>query len=370
MKVFTMRNRFVALAFAALTLPAWAAHAQDYVPPGRLPTDGSRSRIVGEVHAKPITFGELLDEAKDDLKHQQQIYDARRRQLDIDYERAEQSTLEDKMKTLIDRRLLSLEAKAHHTTPLKLLATVRAPEVTDSEVRALYDARKIPGTPPFEQVEAMIRSGLQTQKTQAALDSYYQTLRAKYGAQDLLQPMRQQVAATGPSRGPEDAPVTIIEFGDYQCPFCRKLEPTLQSVLKQYSRQVRFVFRNFPLTEIHPDALHAAQAAVCAEEQGKFWPMHDAIFAEQAPLSIGTLRALASQAGLDQDKFNACVRSETPNKIIHDDVQAGNDLAVDGTPTLFIDGRYLNGAVSRQTLVSVIQDELKRHATQSVTASR
>ena len=371
MKVIVMHNRIAALAVAALTLPVWAAYAgQNYALSGPMPADGSRSRVVADVHGKPITFGDVLDEAHGDLDRQQQVYESRRHQLDADYARAEQSTLEDKLNTLINRQVLTLEANAHHTTPLKLLATVKAPEVTDSEVRALYDSRKTDGTPPFEQVASMIRSGLENQNTQTALNDYYAKLRAKYGVEDLLQPLRVQVAAVGPSRGPQDARVTVVEFGDYQCPFCRKLEPTLQSVLQQYSHQVRFVFRNFPLTEIHPEALHAAQAAVCAQEQGEFWPMHDAIFADQAPLSIGSLRAIAGKVGVDSSKFESCVRSQTPNKIIHEDVEAGDELAVEGTPTLFIDGRYLNGAVSRETLVSVIEDELQRHAAQSVTAAR
>ena len=366
-----MRIPFAVLACTTLAVAASAAHAgQDYAPPAHMPADGSPSQVVAVIGGQPLTFGSLLDEAHADLQHQQQVYDARRQELDVDYQRAEQSTLEDKLNTLINQRLLEIEAKVRHTTPLKLLGNVNAPEVTDSELRALYDARKLPGTPPFEQVKSMMRSGLQNQKTQAALDAYYQTLRAKYGVKDFLQPLRQQVAATGPSAGPADAPVTIVEFGDYQCPFCHQFEPTLESVLTQYSHQVRFVFRNFPLTTIHPEAMHAAQAAVCAEQQGKFWAMHHAIYADDTPLSIGSLRALAKRVGLDSKKFEDCVRSGAADATINADIQAGNGLAVEGTPTLYIDGRYLNGSVPREQLVSVIQDELKRHAQQGVTAAR
>lgn len=366
-----MRIPFAVLACTALAVAASGAHAgQDYAPSAHMPADGSRSHVVAEIDGQPLTFASLLDEAHSDLQHQQDVYDIRREGLDIDYQRAEQSTLEDKLKTVIDQRLLDIEAKARHTTPLKLLGNVNASEVTDGEVRALYDARKLPGTPPFDQVKTMIRSSLQSQKTQAALDGYYKRLRAKYGVKDFLEPLRQQVAAIGPSLGPADAPVTIIEFGDYQCPFCHQLEPTLESVLKQYSHQARLVFRNFPLTEIHPEALHAAQAAVCADKQGKFWAMHDALYADDTPLSISSLRTLAKQVGLDSKKFEACVRNGAADATINADIKAGDDLAVEGTPTLFIDGRYLNGTVPREQLVAIIQDELKRHTRQSVTASR
>lgn len=366
-----MRIPFTVIAGTVLIATAQAAPAvPKYSPPGAMPANGSPSRVVAEIGGKPLTLGALLDEAHAQLQQQQDVYETRRSQLDIQYERAQQSTLEDKLNTLIDRKLLELEADARHTTPLKLLAYVKVPQVTDDEVRALYEARKISGTPPLDQVKNMIRQGLENQKANQALNDYYETLKAKYGVADYLEPMRQQVVATGPSLGPVDAPVTVIEFGDYQCPFCRRLEPTLESVLKQYSHQVRFVFRNFPLTQIHPEALHAAEAAVCADKQGKFWPMHDAIYADTAPLGIPSLRALATKVGLDQQEFDACVRSQAPNAVIHADMQAADELDVEGTPALFIDGRYLNGAVPREQLVSVIQDELKRRASGSVTASR
>ncbi len=365
-----MRIAFTVIACTVLTATAQGVLAsQAYSPPGPMPADGSSSRVVAEVGGKPLTLGTLLDEAHAQLQQQQNVYVTRRRQLDIEYERAQQSTLEDKLNTLIDRRLLELEAKAQHTTPLKLLAFVKVPQVTDNDLRALYEARKVPGTPPFDQVKDMLRKGLADQNANKALDDYYDTLKTKYGVEEHFEPLRQQVAAIGPSQGPADAPVTIVEFGDYQCPYCRRLEPTLDSVLKQYSHQVRFVFRNFPLTQVHPEALHAAQAAVCADKQGKFWAMHDAIYADTAPLGIPSLTALARKIGLDQKQFDACVRSQAPNQVIHVDMQAGDDLDVEGTPTLFIDGRYLNGAVPREQLVSVIQDELKRRARHSVTAS-
>lgn len=372
-KAVIMRIALSVTVIACIVLVATAAAAKAapaYAPAGPMPADGSPSRVVAKIGGKPLTLSALLDEAHAQLQQQQTVYETRRRQLDVEYQRAQQSTLEDKLNTLIDRRLLELEAKARHTTPLALLGKVNVPQVTDHEVRALYEERKIPGTPPFEQVADTIRKGLADQKANQALEAYYATLKAKYGVEDYFEPLRQQVAATGPSRGPADAPVTLIEFGDYQCPFCRRLEPTLESVLGQYSHQVRFVFRNYPLTQIHPEALHAAQAAVCADRQGKFWAMHDAIYADTAPLGIPSLTALARKVGLDQKQFDACVRSQVPNQAIHADMKAGDQLDVEGTPTLFIDGRYLNGAVPRQQLVSIIQDELKRQAGRGVTASR
>lgn len=366
-----MRTPFAVLA---CTLIAATAHAADagaqFSPAAPMPADVSPSQVVATVGGQPITMAKLLDAAQSELQYQQNVYVTRRRQLDIDYARAQQSTLKDRLDALINFQLLTMEAKAQHTSALKLLANVPSPDVADAEVRALYDERKMPDTPPFEQVESSIRTGLEQQKAQQALDGYYHTLRVKYGVVDDFQPLRQQVAATGPSEGPADAPITIVEFGDYQCPFCHHFEPTLASVIRQYSHQVRFVFRNFPLTTIHPQAMLAAEAAVCAEQQDKFWPMHDAIYADTTPLSVSSLRTLAKQVGLDSPKFEACVRSKATTDAIHADMQAGNDLGVEGTPTLFVDGRYINGDVPREQLVSVIQDELKIKAEQKMTAAR
>ncbi|HUA26531.1 MAG TPA: thioredoxin domain-containing protein [Steroidobacteraceae bacterium] len=366
-----MHVPFVVLACTALVATAHAAGAGEaFSSAGPMPADGNPSRVVATVGGQPITFAKLLHKAHSELQQQQSDYEARRRQLDIDYARAQQSTLRAKLDALIGSRLVELEATAQRTTELKVLASVKDPVVTDSEVRALYDARKLPDSPPFDQVKAQIRQGLEKEKAQQALDDYYRTLKAKYGVVDDFGPLRQQVAAVGPSRGPADAPVTVVEFGDYQCPFCHRLEPALESVIKQYSHQVRFVFRNFPLTEIHPEAMHAAEAAMCADQQGKFWPMHDAIYADSTPLSDASLRALAKQAGLDSQKFEKCVRSEVPVKTIDADEQAGENLGVEGTPTLFIDGRYITGDVPREQLVSVIQDELSIKAGRKLTASR
>lgn len=367
----TMRILFTTLACFVLAATAHAAAAgEELSPAGPMPADGNPSQVVATVGGQPITFGKLLAKAHSELQQQQAIYDTRRRQLDVDYARAQQSTLRAKLDALIDSRLLAMEARAQHTSGLKLLAGVGDPAVTDSEVRALYDARRVPGTPPFEQVKDKIRQGLEQQKAQQALDDYYHTLRVKYGVVDDFEPLRQQVAAVGPSRGPANAPITVVEFGDYQCPFCHHLEPTLESVLEQYSHQVRFVFRNFPLTDIHPEAMHAAEAAMCADQQGKFWPMHDAIYGDSTPLSDSSLRSLAKQVGLDSQKFEECVRSPVPAKVINADLQAGESLGVEATPTLFIDGRYINGDVPRKQLVSVIEDELKIKAERKVTASR
>jgi len=351
-------------------MSVFLAGAAAAAPVAADPTAGDGKRTVAEIAGKPVTFAELLNEAHASLASQSNEYELRRRQLDIDYRRAQQATLEEQLDKFLDRRAVELEADARKTNALKLLGEVKTPPVTDEEVRALYEARKVPGAPAFEQVAAQLKEGLEQQKTEAALQRFYAGLRAKHKITASLDPLRSPVAADGPSRGPTDALVTIVEFADFQCPYCRRLEPELTDILKRYPTQVRLVYKHYPLDDIHPQALHAAQAAVCAGNQGKFWEIHDGIFADTTPLSLNSLRSIAQRAEMDTTKFEECVRSQDPNSVIGADIRAGNDLAVRSTPALFVNGRYIEGAVPEEKIVAVIEDELKRQPAPATASTR
>jgi len=155
-----------------------------------------------------------------------------------------------------------------------------------------------------------------------------------------------------PALGDADAPVTIIAFSDFQCPYCRRFEQQAFRQLKaEYieTGQVRLVFRDFPLTEIHPNALSAAMAAECAHDQDAFWPMHDRLFADQnawgdSDNPNGTFYGYAEEIGLDVEAFRGCLESQEPLPEIRNDFQAGVDGGVRGTPAFFMGGEMLSGA--------------------------
>jgi len=178
----------------------------------------------------------------------------------------------------------------------------------------------------------------------------------------LLERPRTQVEAAGPARGPADAPITIIEFSDYQCPFCRRAEPTLKQVLERYEGKVRFVFRHFPLDRIHPLARGASEAAACADQQGKFWEFHDQLFAENAQLDRAGLDTLAGKTGLDPAAFKLCMDERKTQALVEKDVQAGSAAGVSGTPAFFINGIPLRGAVPAEEFQRIIDDELAEKA--------
>jgi protein-disulfide isomerase len=180
----------------------------------------------------------------------------------------------------------------------------------------------------------------------------------------LLDPPRQEVAvaANDPVKGPANAPITIIEFSDYQCPFCRRAEPTVQQVLAEYEGKVRFVFRHFPLDRIHPQARGASEAAACAAEQGKFWEYHAELFAEGVQLDRAGLDAAAAKTGLDAAAFKDCVDTRKTQALVEADLKAGEAAGVSGTPAFFINGIPLRGALPLDDFKKVIDEELAEKA--------
>lgn len=163
-----------------------------------------------------------------------------------------------------------------------------------------------------------------------------------------------------PAIGPDDAPVTIVEFSDFQCPYCLRFQQdTFDALMEQYGDKIRFVYRDFPLSSIHPQAEKAAEAGQCAYEQGKFWEMHDAIYAnQQIDISISALKGLAQQIQLDEDQFDQCLDSGKYAQEIAKDTQDGNAYGVTGTPTFFINGVTLVGAQPLSAFQTIIDQEL------------
>lgn len=165
-----------------------------------------------------------------------------------------------------------------------------------------------------------------------------------------------------PSLGDSNAPVTIVEFGDFQCPFCQKFfQSALPQIKSQYvtTGKARLVYRDFPLP-FHPMAQPAAEAAECANEQGKFWQYHDYIFGHQSELSETNLKAWAATLGLDAARFNGCVDSHKYAAEIKKDAADGQKAGVSGTPSTFINGRLIVGAVPFEQFQQIIEEELKK----------
>ena len=166
-----------------------------------------------------------------------------------------------------------------------------------------------------------------------------------------------------PSLGKEDAPVTIVEFSDFQCPFCGRFEKdTFGKIKEEYidTGKVKLVFRDFPLTSIHPYAQKAAEASECADEQGKFWKYHDKLFENQEALTVDDLKKYADDLNLNNDKFEKCLDNGDMEKEVQNDIDDGTKYSVTGTPAFFINGVILEGAQPFENFKKIIDEELAK----------
>jgi protein-disulfide isomerase len=165
--------------------------------------------------------------------------------------------------------------------------------------------------------------------------------------------------AGSPVRGPANATLTLVEFSDFQCPYCSIAVAKLDAVLEAYPGKIKLIFKQYPL-DTHSQAALAAAAAIAAHQQGRFWPMHDALFAHRRELSRPSILALARTTGLDAKRFEADLDSPETKKTVARDVEDGDRAGVEGTPTVFINGRKYNGPLDLPAIRKVIDEELKK----------
>ncbi len=343
------------LAVLAVAVPACAQQSGASATPSATSGD----EVVATAAGQKITRAELEQGASDQLDQ----VDAQLRQCQLQANQSRYQALHSTLEDMVHQKLVAAEAaKAGESTDDYLASELEnsiAP-VTDEDVSSFFEQNRARiGNRTLEQIGPQIRQYLEQQRRQEAEGNFYKKLEAKYDVAYLLEPPRTEVAATGPARGPEDAPITIVEFSDFQCPFCSRVEPTLEQVMENYGDKVRLVFRQFPLN-IHPNAQKAAEASLCARDQGKFWEMHDAMFADQKGLSVEGLKKKAAALGLDSTKFDQCLDSGQFADEVHADLQAGSEAGVNGTPAMFINGIPVSGAVPYENMAQVIDAELAR----------
>ena len=302
--------------------------------------------VVATVGSHKITEAELDAKVKPEMAaFESKIYDLKHQAL----------------QSMIDEYLLEQAAKkANLSVPeyLKKEIEDKAPKVTEADARKYYDQRKGQGTPPFDQIKARLIPALQNQSEQEQREKLLDSLRKTDPAKILIKAPRIDVATAGhPVLGSSKAPVTIVEFSDFQCPFCKRVEPTLKQVRDKYGDNVNLVYMDFPLP-MHNHALDAAKAGRCAAEQGKFWPFHDAMFADQSKLAPDDLKADAKNLGLDTAKFNECFDKAKYEAGVRADMNQGKSLGIDGTPAFFVNGRMLVGAQPPESFNQIIDEEL------------
>ncbi len=345
-----MPSRLVVPALAAL-LACTTPRSPEPKAPAAAPAADAKAPVA-RVDGTTITSGELEEQVRKDvrrleLEHQDRLYELRKGALD----------------QMIVKGLLEAKAKAQGTTVDALLEKEVLGKVgpaSEAEVKQVYEQTKASGRPlpPIDQVRGEIARFIRQQRQRQALEAYTDALRGGAKVEVLLPPNRREVAAEGPSKGPEKAPVTIVAFSDFECPYCKRAEATVAEVLRTYGDKVRLVYRDFPLP-FHANAHKAAEAAHCAGEQGKYWEMHGKLFASQT-LDVESLKARASELKLDRAKFDQCLDSGATAAQVESHKKAGEEVGVTGTPAFFVNGIMINGAQPFEAFKGVIDAELAR----------
>jgi protein-disulfide isomerase len=265
---------------------------------------------------------------------------------------------------LIDAAVLADEAKKRGISVQDLLKAEvesRVSTPTADDARIAYEAtHPTAKVPPSDEDLNQLAETLRLRRVATTARAYIEELRRQRAIEILLSPPRasRSAEAVGPSQGRPGAPVTIVEFSDFQCPHCGGAEKTIASLKATYGDKLRFVFRNFPLAP-HSNAQAAAEAAMCADRQGRFWEMHDRLFANQSALAASDLLKYAAELGLDTATFQRCMTGHETAEAIAKDRLAAAGLSISGTPAFLVNGRLLTGEVPLAQFTQIVDQELR-----------
>jgi protein-disulfide isomerase/Skp family chaperone for outer membrane proteins len=320
----------------------------------------NQPKTLAVVNGESITEEQVQKEAAPELERLEQ----KRKQFIATMERDQKAAVADALEEIVNEKLLAAEAKKRNISVDNLVRQEVESKVTvptEETVRKFYDDNKAVINGTFIEAALQIRNYLLEEGRDKAFAALLSKLRRDYGFKSMIEPDRAKVATQGhPSKGPADAPVTIVEFSDFECPYCGGLFPTLNKIEQNYKDKIRLVYRQFPLNNIHPNAQKAAEASLCAEDQSKFWQLHDAMFIDQKNLTVENLKAKAASLSLNAATFSSCLDSGKHAAAVRDSLVEGSSVGVDGTPALFINGRFLGGNQPYDEIAKIIEDELLR----------
>ena len=299
---------------------------------------------VAKINGQVLTRLQLYDQGAATLLQQR-----------YDFYHAERDTLG----RIIDDELLAAEARRRGLTTEQLVDQEINKKVQDpreAELRVFYEGAQTDQS--YESVRPQLLARVRQTRAKKVREVFLSTLRQQAKIQILLAPPFSEVTLNdSQARGPKNASVALVEFADFECPFCRQMQPTIEKLLKDYNGRVALYFKDFPLS-IHPHAEKASEAARCAGQQGAFWPYHDMLFREDAAPEISNLKQYARMLRLDATKFDTCLDSGAQAPAIQNDLTQGQHLGIAGTPGFFVNGHFLSGVVSYELLREVVEQQL------------
>jgi protein-disulfide isomerase len=300
--------------------------------------------VVANINGRVVTRSELFaKEAGTLLQQRYDNYHVEREALD----------------TLIDDELIASEARHRGLTVPQLIEQEidsKVKDPTEEQLQVFYDGVQTDKT--FESLRGQLLARVRQTRAKKFREAFLSPLRSQAKIQVMLSPpFTEATQDDAPARGPKNAPVALVEFADFECPFCRQMQPEIEKLLKEYDGKLTLFYKEFPLA-IHPHAEKAAEAARCAGEQGAFWPYHDILFRDRSSLEVPQLKESARTLGLDATRFDACLDSGQQVPAIQKDLAQGQQLGLAGTPGFFINGHFLSGVISYGTLREIVEQQL------------
>jgi protein-disulfide isomerase len=310
------------------------------------------STPLAEVNGVKLTLGDFEQKSSAPLFQARNVYyEAQRKALD-----------EFVNQYLLEARALRENVSVEELLQRHVLNTI-AKDPTEESLRVYYEG--VETNQPFEAVRDKILDHLRQSRIAKAKANYLQSLRSQAHVALMLAPPRLNISLeNAPVLGPRNAPVTLIEYGDFECAYCQQVYPELKKLEAAYNGKLAVVFKDLPLP-MHPQAQKAAEAAHCAGSQGKYWEYHDLLFSSKR-LDIPALKEQALALHLDNAGFNKCLDSGEQAAAVKTQALEGQKFGLSGTPSFFINGRFLTGAIGYEAFRAVVDEELEAAATRSV----
>ena len=310
--------------------------------------------VLATIGNEQVTLADVRARAGDQLD-----------QLESQYLRSRSKTVEDALQAILRERVIVAEANKTGKTieDLVLAEAGGTYDPTDVEIATWFNENKARlGNRTIDDVRAQIADLLRKKRRDEAAERLQNKLNSQRQVAIKFQPFRLAFEnGNSPMLGKKGAPVTLIEFSDFQCPFCRQFAPTIHQIDKDYGDKIAIVYRQYPIPSLHPFAFKAAEASLCAHEQGKFWGLHDMMFAEQERLTVMDLKDKAGRLGMDKTKFSSCLDTGKYTEQVQRDMQEAVRAGATGTPAIYVNGVEVpGGAVPYSTIAAAIEKELAR----------
>ncbi len=335
---------------AVFVVVAACTNQQAKAKPNFVVKEPPKAGIVAKSGDEEITANELIGSDKLDF------FELKKREYELKM---------DRLNKLLVEKLIGAEAKKANMSLddyINKKVTKGDIKISDKEYKKFVADKRIPESQINPQIKERIMSYLQTQKKQDMIQEYVAKLSRGTTVEVYFSKPKVEMAVevgNAPVAGKADAPVTIVEFSDFQCPFCARGAQTATEVKKKYGNKVRIAFRHFPLP-MHREAKSASEASMCVNEQStdKFWKYHDILFKNQDKMDTASLEKYAKDVGADVAKFNECVKSGKYKQLVEQDMEYGEKIGVKSTPTFFVNGQLVSGAVPIETFSEIIDEEL------------